>query len=98
MDDWKIAEGSSALRRPSSPQIGINSHVLDILVQRRRKQHAAQQFFRTLLKGLTYLPRVIITDQLKSYGAAKRAMLPGVVHRQSRYLKNRCEYSHRPTR
>jgi putative transposase len=51
-----------------------------------------------LLKGLTYVPRVIITDKLKSYGAAKREILPGVEHRQSRYLNSRCENSHRPTR
>ena len=44
------------------------------------------------------MPRVIITDKLKSYGAAKREILPGVEHRQSRYLNNRCENSHRPTR
>jgi len=44
------------------------------------------------------VPRVVITDKLKSYGAAKREMLPGVEHRQSRYLNNRCENSHRPTR
>jgi hypothetical protein len=49
-------------------------------------------------KGLTYVPRVIITDKLKSYSAAKRESLPGVEHRQSRYLNNRCENSHRPTR
>ena len=55
-------------------------------------------FFRKLLKGLQYVPRVIITDKLKSYGAAKREILPGVEHRQSRYLNNRCENSHRPTR
>jgi len=47
---------------------------------------------------LQYVPRVIITDKLKSYGAAKREILPGVEHRQSRYLNNRCENSHRPTR
>jgi putative transposase len=29
---------------------------------------------------------------------AKREILPGVEHRQSRYLNNRCENSHRPTR
>ena len=51
-----------------------------------------------LLKGLQYVPRVIITDKLKSYGAAKREILSGVEHRQSRYLNNRCENSHRPTR
>jgi putative transposase len=37
-------------------------NVLDILVQRRRDKRAAKKFFRTLLKGLTYVPRVIITD------------------------------------
>ena len=72
--------------------------VLDILVQSRRNKHAAKKFFRKLLKGLQYVPRVIITDKLKSYGAAKREILPGVEHRQSRYLNNRCENSHRPTR
>jgi putative transposase len=41
---------------------------------------------------------VSITDKLKGYGAAKREFLPGVEHRQSRYLNNRCENSHRPTR
>jgi putative transposase len=44
------------------------------------------------------LPRVLITDKLKSYAAAKRQVMPGVEHRQSRYLNNRCENSHRPTR
>ena len=47
---------------------------------------------------MQYVPRVIITEKLKSYGAAKRESLPGVEHRQSRYLNNRCENSHRPTR
>jgi putative transposase len=75
-----------------------DDHVLDILVQSRRNKQAAKQFFRKLLKGCQYVPRVIITDKLKSYGAAKRELLPGVEHRQSRYLNNRCENSHRPTR
>jgi putative transposase len=75
-----------------------DGNVLDILVQRRRDKHAAKKFFRKLLKGLTYVPRVIITDKLKSYGAAKRDMLPGVEHRQHRYLNNRAENSHQPTR
>jgi putative transposase len=72
--------------------------VLDILVQRRRNKKAAKKFFRKLLKGLTYVPRVIITDKLKSYGAAKQEILPGVEHRQRRYLNNRAENSHQPTR
>jgi putative transposase len=72
--------------------------ILDILVQSRRNKKAAKKFFHKLLKGLMYVPRVVITDRLKSYGAAKRERLPGVEHRQSRYLNNRCENSHRPTR
>jgi putative transposase len=69
-----------------------------VLVQSRRNTKAAKRFFRKLLKGLCYVPRVIVTDKLGSYGAAKREVLPGVEHRQSRYLNNRCEVSHQPTR
>jgi putative transposase len=72
--------------------------VLDILVQSRRNAKAAKRFFKKLLKGLRYVPRVVVTDKLASYGAAKREVLPGVEHRQSRYLNNRAEVSHQPTR
>lgn len=72
--------------------------VLDILVQARRDAQAAKRFFKRLLKGLQYEPRVIVTDKLRSYGVAQRQLLPGVEHRQSRYLNNRAENSHRPTR
>ena len=41
---------------------------------------------------------MIVTDKLRSYGAAKREILPSVEHRQSRYLNNRAEVSHQPTR
>ncbi len=75
-----------------------HGHVLDILVQSRRNTRAAKRFFRKLLRGLHYVPRVIVTDKLRSYGAAKREILPGVEHRQSRYLNNRAEVSHQPTR
>jgi putative transposase len=72
--------------------------VLDILVQPRRDGNAAKRFFKRLLKGLQYVPRVLVTDKLRSYGVAQRQLLPGVEHRQSRYLNNRAENSHRPTR
>jgi hypothetical protein len=65
-----------------------NGHVLDILVQHRQEKKAAKKFFRKLLKGCRYVPRVIVTDQRKSYGPAKPEMLPGVEHRQHRYLNN----------
>jgi hypothetical protein len=71
--------------------------VLDILVQPRRDKKAATTCFRKLLKECQYVPRVIITDKLASYGAAKRELLPSVEHRQHRYLNNRAENSNQPT-
>src|SRR6516225_7268124 len=55
-----------------------NGVVLDILVQARRDANAAKCFFKRLLRGLQYEPRVIITDKLRSYGVAQRQMLPHV--------------------
>jgi putative transposase len=75
-----------------------DGNVLDILVQSRRNTAAAKRCFRKLLKGCRYVPRAIITDTLGSYGAAKRECLPSVEHRQNRYLNNRAENSHQPTR
>ena len=72
--------------------------VLDILVQPRRDKRAAVRFLRKLLKGLTYTPRVVITDKLASYGAALREVLPSVEHRQHKRLNNRAEHAHQPTR
>src|SRR5260370_29687083 len=72
--------------------------VLDILVQSGRDKKAAKKFFRKLLKGLRYIPRVIITDKLRSYSAAKAEVMPGVEHLQQRYQNNRAENSHQPTR
>jgi putative transposase len=54
--------------------------VLDILIQSRRDAGAAKRFFKRLLKGLQYVPRVLITDKLRSYGVAKRELLSGVEH------------------
>jgi putative transposase len=72
--------------------------VLDILVQDRRHATAAQRFFKRLLAGLKYTPKRIVTDGLRSDGAAHRDVLPEVKHRTSRHLNNRAENSHRPTR
>src|SRR5436305_4684785 len=75
-----------------------DGNVLDILVQSRRDKAAATKFLRKLLKGLTYVPRVVITDKLASYGAALREILPSVEHRRHKGLNNRAENSHQPTR
>lgn len=73
-------------------------NVLDILVQSRRNKQTVKKFFRKLLKGLQYVPRVIITDTLASYAAAKKEILQSVEHRQHKGLNNCTERSHQPTR
>jgi putative transposase len=75
-----------------------DGEVLDILVQSRRDKRAAKKFFRKLLKRLRYVPRVIITDKLKSYSAARAEVMPSVEHLQQKYQNNRAENSHQPTR
>jgi putative transposase len=75
-----------------------DGNVLDILITSRRDAKAATRFFRKLLKGLAYVPRVLVTDKLASYGVAHRRLIPGVEHRRSKYLNNRSENSHQPTR
>lgn len=72
--------------------------VLDILVQSRRDARAARRLLRKLLKRQGRVPRVMITDKLRSYGAAARTIMPGVEHRQHKGLNNRAENSHQPTR
>jgi hypothetical protein len=72
--------------------------VLDVLVQSRRDKRAAKRLLCNLLKRQCCAPRVMITDKLPSYGAAKREVMPGVEHRQHKGLNNRAENSHQPTR
>jgi putative transposase len=72
--------------------------VLDVPVQRRRDKPAAKRLLRKLLKQPMRPPRVMVTDKLASYRAAKREIMPGIEHRQHKGLNNRAENSHQPTR
>ena len=72
--------------------------VLDILFQKHRDKRASKRFFRKLLKGMRYSPRVIVTDKLRSYGAANKEIMPDVIHQQGKWENNRTEVSHQPTR
>jgi putative transposase len=72
--------------------------VLDVLVQSRRNAKAAERLMRKLLKKQGCTPRVMITDKLRSYAAAKRQLMPGVEHRRHKGLNNRAENSHQPIR
>jgi putative transposase len=100
-DKWHMDEVVLTIRGQKHSlwrAVDQDDNVLDILVQSRRNKKAAKRFFRKLLKGLHYVPRVIIPDKLRSYGAAKREILPAVEHRQHKRLNNRAENSHQPTR
>lgn len=77
--------------------VDANGDVLDILVQSRRNKAAAVRFFRKLFKTWGE-PRVVVTDKLRSYGAAKADLAPGIEHRQHKGLNNRAEASQRHTR
>ncbi len=72
--------------------------VLDIVVQERRDQHAAERFLRRVLAGEEHEPRVVVTDKLASYPPALKRVLPSVDHRRHKGLNNRAEHSHRPVR
>ena len=59
---------------------------------------AAKRLMRKLLKKQCRPPRVLITDKLASYSAAKAEVMPSVEHRRHKGLNNRAENSHQPTR
>src|SRR5271167_3230424 len=100
-DTWHLDEvfvGINGRLRYLWRAVDQHGNVLDVLVQSRRNAVAAKRFFRKLLKGLRYVPRVLVTDKLASYQVAHRELLPSVTHRRSKYLNNRAENSHQPTR
>jgi putative transposase len=72
--------------------------VVDILVQSRRDQHAAEAFIRRPVGGWDDTPRVVVTDKLASYPPALRRVLPNSEYRRHKGLNNRAENSHLPTR
>jgi len=100
-DKWHLDEAAISIRgkehwlRRSVDQDGF---VLDILVQSRRDTKAAKRLMRKLLKGHGRAPRVMISDKLRSYSAAKQEIILGFEHRSHKGLNNRAEHSHQPVR
>ncbi|WP_164662149.1 IS6 family transposase [Tropicibacter sp. Alg240-R139] len=72
--------------------------MLDEILQPSRDKRAAKRLLRRLIKRLGFIPKRIITDKLRSYGAAKREVAPGVDHWSHKGLNNRAENSHLPFR
>ena len=94
-DKWRLDLGRATLAWRAVDQ---NGFVLDVLVQRRRDTCAAERLMKRLLESAIIPPRVMITDKLRSYGAARAKMGLQVEHRQHKGLNNRAENSHQPTR
>src|ERR1700677_910971 len=72
--------------------------VLDALVQSRRDRRAAERLLRKLIRKQARAPRVLVTDKLGSYSAARTDMGMKFEHRQHKGLNSRAENSHQPTR
>jgi len=90
----KIAGRSYWLWR-AVDQSGI---VLEEILQSRRDKRAAKRLLVKLIKRWGFVPKRIITDKLRSYGAAKREVAPGLDHWSHKGLNNRAENSHLPFR
>ncbi|MFD1985463.1 IS6 family transposase [Mesorhizobium newzealandense] len=96
-DKWHLDEMVVAIKGKKFwlwRTVDADGYVLDALIQSRRNKKAALKLMRKLLKGQGITPRVMITDKLRSYDAAKREIMPGVEHRSHKGLNNRAENSH----
>jgi transposase-like protein len=78
--------------------VDSGGEVLDLLVQSRRDKKAAVRLIRKLLKKQGFVPTVLVTDKLRSYGAARRDLGLSARHGQGLRQNNRAENSHQPVR
>ena len=78
--------------------VDAEGEVLDVLVQAKRNKHAALKLMRKLLKKYGFVPDRLITDDLRSCGAAARDLGIEKHHQRGRWHNNRAENSHQPTR
>ena len=78
--------------------VDAEGEVLDVLVQSKRNKHAALKLMRKLLKKYVFVPERLITDDLRSYGAAAHDLGIDSRHERGRWKNNRAENSRQPTR
>ena len=78
--------------------VDAEGEVLDVLVQSKRNKHAALKLMRKLLKKYASVAERLVTDDLRSYGAAVRDLRIESRHERGRWKNNRVENSHQPTR
>jgi putative transposase len=82
-----IGGGRFWLRRA----VDDEGEVLDLLVQRWRDARAAAKLVRGLLKKQGFAPDLLVTDKLRSYGAAKTQLRLSARHEQGLRKNNRAE-------
>ncbi len=78
--------------------LDAEGEVLDVLVQSKPNKHAALKLMRKLLKKYAFVPERLITDDLRSYGAAACDLGLENRHERGRWKNNRAENSRQPTR
>src|SRR4029079_12243214 len=78
--------------------VDAEREVLDVVVQSKRDKRAALKLLRKLLKKMAFVPDKLVTDDLRSYGAAARELGLSRRHARGRWRNNRAENSHQPTR
>jgi putative transposase len=100
-DKWRLDEVATTIcgrKHWLWRAVDQDGFVLDVLAQSRRDRTTAQRLMRKLLKKSARAPRVMITDKLKSYGAARQGANLGIEHRQHKGVNNWVENSQLPTR
>jgi putative transposase len=100
-DQWRLDEmvvRIASRRMYLWRAVDHEGEVLDMLVQRRRDKRAAVRLMRKLLRKQGFVPKLLVTDKLGSYGAAFRHLRLTRPHEQGLRKNNRAENSHQPVR
>jgi putative transposase len=93
-----IISGELLIRRACPTKCFGYGEVVDVFLQAKRDGAAAMRFFKRLMRSHGGEPRKIVTDKLRSYGVARRELIPESIHESDRYANNRAEQSHEATR
>jgi transposase-like protein len=78
--------------------VDAEGEIIDVLVLSKRNKPAALKPMRKLLKKCGFVPDRMITNDLRSYGAAARHLGIESRHERGQWRNNRAENSHQPTR
>src|SRR5271165_4564416 len=100
-DRWHLDEmvvGIAGKRMYLWRAVDHEGEVLDMLVQSRRDSRAALRLMRKLLRKQGFVPKLLVTDKLRSYGSAFRQLQLTCPHEQGLRKNNRAENSHQPVR